>query len=305
MNARICTYCGSARGMTPAMCRVSKLGTVRTFLRVGTCSETSMHVVDRAYDHPLKLEENALEPLAGIAAGAEAYRRFGASPAAEAAAVRAAQRLVEAFREANKEINCLELIETRWQSRFQVLKYFVRGGPIGCVRMAARFGPEAVRVIDSALSEVNGELPSAPVSCAAELAKKMGASEMHAVMAAGLAGGIGFSGGGCGALGAAIWILGIQGRQEGVDKKVINARITDTIERFLKASGHEFECSEIVGRNFENAVDHNRHLREGGCAKIIEALASEDAGRMASPRSLSAQAVPSEPRVSSARKLTA
>ena len=40
----------------------------------------------------------------------------------------------------------------------------------------------------------------------AMVVKKIGASKIHAIMAAGLAGGIGFGGGACGALGTAIWI---------------------------------------------------------------------------------------------------
>ena len=47
------------------------------------------------------------------------------------------------------------------------------------------------------------------------LAQKMGASEMHAVMAAGFAGGIGLSGGACGALVAAIWITVMGHAKEG------------------------------------------------------------------------------------------
>jgi len=50
------------------------------------------------------------------------------------------------------------------------------------------------------------------------LAQKMGLSDMHTVMAAGLAGGIGLSGGACGALGAAIWIAGMNSLEEGADK---------------------------------------------------------------------------------------
>ena len=43
----------------------------------------------------------------------------------------------------------------------------------------------------------------------------MGESDIHAVMASGLAGGIGLCGGACGALGAAIWILGMKiGKEE-------------------------------------------------------------------------------------------
>jgi hypothetical protein len=108
------------------------------------------------------------------------------------------------------------------------------------------------------------------------LAQKMGVSEMHTVMAAGFAGGIGLSGGACGALGAAIWIIGMNGRKEGAGNKVINSRIGDTIDRFIKgAADFRFECSEIVGRRFENIGDHAAYLREGGCSEIIEVLATE------------------------------
>jgi len=103
----------------------------------------------------------------------------------------------------------------------------------------------------------------------------MGVSGMHTVMAAGFAGGIGLSGGACGALGAAIWIIGMNGRREGVGKEVINSRIGDTIERFLRSADFKFECSEIVGRRFENIGDHAGYLRDGGCSEIIEVLTTE------------------------------
>ena len=44
---------------------ISSLGTIGTFLKVGTCSEALCNVVDRAFDHRLKLEEHASMPLAG------------------------------------------------------------------------------------------------------------------------------------------------------------------------------------------------------------------------------------------------
>ena len=65
-----------------------------------------MSVVDRSFDHPLKLEERASMPLAGgimlhgyqcgmiwgaaLAAGAQAYRLYGPGPQAETAAIIAA-----------------------------------------------------------------------------------------------------------------------------------------------------------------------------------------------------------------------
>jgi hypothetical protein len=102
----------------------------------------------------------------------------------------------------------------------------------------------------------------------------MGASEKHATMAAGLAGGIGLSGGGCGALGAAIWILGMNGREEGLSNKVINKRINELMESFLKSSGYEYECAEIVGRKFTDIDDHADFVSRGGCEELIEALAA-------------------------------
>ena len=95
------------------------------------------------------------------------------------------------------------------------------------------------------------------------------------ILLSSFAGGIGLCGGACGALGAAIWIQGMKGRAEGASNKVINARISDTVERFQQASDYAFECTEIVGRRFESLDDHARHMREGGCSAILEALATD------------------------------
>jgi len=211
---------------------------------------------------------------ATLAAGAQAYRLLGPSPQAETQAIIAAQKLVESFRARNNNINCLELTSTEWQKSMQVVRYFIKGGPIGCVRMAARYAPVAFNEINSALSEKHIDAPSPPVSCTAMLAQKMGVSDMHMVMAAGFAGGIGLSGSACGALGAAIWIIGMNGSKERVGKiDFKDPRALDAIDRFLKYTDYEFECSEIVGRRFENIDDHAGYLRDGGCSKIIEVLA--------------------------------
>jgi hypothetical protein len=254
-----------------------------------------MGVVDASYDHPLKLEEQASAPLAGgvmmhgyqcgmlwgaaLAAGAQAYRLYGAGPKAESAAIIASQRLVDTFRTRTRgEINCFEVTEMNWRETNQILpilKFFVKGGPIGCFRMAAGYAPEAFRDIEASLSEDPTEVPSSPVSCASVLAQKMGLSEMHTAMAAGLAGGIGLSGGGCGALGAAIWIIFMNSKEvefEGFGFD--NPRASVAIDVFVESSDYEFECSEIVGRRFENVSDHAEHIRNGGCSKIIETLAN-------------------------------
>ena len=56
-----------------------------------------------------------------------------------------------------------------------------------------------------------------------------------------------------------------------------NPKAGDTIDRFIKSKSADFkfECSEIVGRRFENIGDHAGYLRDGGCSEIIEVLATK------------------------------
>jgi len=213
---------------------------------------------------------------AALAAGAQAHRLLGPGPQAETVALIAAQRLVESFSALNNNINCLEItdIDKSSSSMQMIIYFFIKGGTIGCMRMAARYAPVAFSDINTTLSEKHVEAPALPVSCAAMLAQKMGVSDMHKVMAAGFAGGIGLCGGACGALGAAIWIIGMKSSKEGTGKiNYNNPTALDAIEKFLKCTDFEFECSEIVGRRFENIDDHASYLHDGGCSKIIEALA--------------------------------
>jgi len=254
-----------------------------------------MSVVDDSFDQPLKLEEKATMPLAGglanqgyqcgmlwgaaLAAGAQAYRLYGPGSQAEAEAIKAAQRIVESFRARTKnEINCLEITEINLQGENQllpILKFIAKGGPIGCFSMAAGYAPEAFDAINSAFSEKLIEVPSPQVSCTAMLAKKMGLSDLHTVMMAGFAGGIGFSGGACGALGAAIWVSAMERPDEEIGLNIAASWVGDLTEKFLESADYEFECSAIVGRKFESVNDHADYLRDGGCSQIIEALATE------------------------------
>ena len=295
---------------------ISSLGTMRTFLKVGTCSEALCNMLDRAYDHPLTPEEHAVMPLAGgimqhgyqcgqiwgaaLAAGAQAYQLLGPSPQAEVAALLAAQRLVDSFRARNKEINCLELTEIDWHNSKQALKFFLKGGTIRCLAMSARFSKAAFNEINTALYQTSLPTVDCPVSCAAQMARLAGASDLHVVMAAGLAGGIGLSGGACGALGAAVWMIGlnrarngageapvkVDGNGAGKDAKVgekgsdwmsdfNDPRAVAAVDAFLKISGYEFECSTITGRQFANLDEHAAYLRAGGCSEIIACLAAQ------------------------------
>lgn len=246
----------------------------------------------------MELEERAADPLAGgmmhgyqcgmlwgaaLAAGAQAYRTLGKGPEAETRAIGAAQRIVESFRAQNKNINCLEITEVDLSSPTtrMIVHFLIKSGATGsCLGMAARCAKASFEEIDRAFSEKPIEVFSAPVSCSAILAQKMGASDMHRVMAAGLAGGIGLSGGGCGALGAALWIIGMNRLREGEGKIDLQTPGgPEVIERFIKCTDYEFECSKIVGRKFASVADHTSYLRAGGCSEIIEVLATAEVER--------------------------
>lgn len=287
---------GAADGRSGSRQRVTFWHGVRAFLRLGTCSEAVMNVVDRGLGRPLEREESATVPLAGgmmqhgyqcgmlwgatLAAGAEAFGRFGAGPLAETRAIQAAQRVVASFRTQAKSINCFEITELDWvhARRGQILRFIARGGPVGCFRMAGRYGRMAFREIEASMAESQTDVPEAPVSCAALVARKLGASEMHAVMAAGCAGGLGLCGGACGALGAAVWMAGMpDGPARPKKLSVEYPRQRALVERLLKTTDYELECSKITGRLFESVSDHAAYLREDGCARVIETLATSGA----------------------------
>jgi hypothetical protein len=259
-----------------------------------------MSVLDHAEGYPMDTEEHASGILAGgiansgyqcgmlwgmaLAAGAQAYRSYGAGPKAEYGAVLTAQKMVASFRTCNrpKEINCMEILGMNFNEKMtagKAVKYIFTGKLGGVMRclttMAGKSAKTGFRDINGTLSEIHYKEQPAPVSCAALLAQKMGASETYTVMAAGLAGGIGLSGGGCGALGTAIWLKEIEHTRTKPGEKLDYSQSSQIINRFLKASNYQYECVEITGRKFKDVKEHAEFLRGGGCAKIIEVLATQ------------------------------
>lgn len=240
----------------------------------------------------MTFEEHAASPLSGglvqhgyqcgmiwgstLSAGAQAFKKYGPGAKAEAIAIKAGRQIVESFLKLNNTFNCMEITDlTESSSNMDMFIYFfLKGGTVGCMKMAAKYSPIAYREIKKVLSEEPPDSPpSEPVSCASLLMKKLGASDQHCTMASGFAGGIGLCGGACGALGAAIWYIGMQksaAKNGKVDYK--EPESLEAIERFLKASDYEFECADIVGRKFKDVQDHATFIQSGGCSEIIETL---------------------------------
>jgi hypothetical protein len=213
---------------------------------------------------------------AALAAGAHSYHLYGAGPEAEAGAIGAAQRLVESFRDQNHNINCSEITNIdRTSTTMKMIVYFlIKGGTIGCMRMAAGYAKAAFGEINGAFSENTIIADDYPMSCSSVLARKLGASELHTTMVAGLAGGIGLCGGGCGALGTALWIAGMKSVEKPGSKiSFKNPQALDIIDRFMKATSYEFECSKITGRKFADINDHADYVKSGGCRELIATLA--------------------------------
>ena len=79
--------------------------------------------------------------------------------------------------------------------------------------------------------------------------------------------------GACGALGAAMWITGMNNPEEKTGLTADGTKVGEMMDTFLEASGHEFECVEIVGRSFEDEADQAQHVAGNGCAGLLEAMA--------------------------------
>jgi hypothetical protein len=251
-----------------------------------------MSVVDDSYGYDLGPEEHATTPMAGglaqlgyqcgqvwgsaLAAGARAYDLFGGGAAGQAAALHASGRLIARFGRSYGSVNCSDLIGMEWKEidLAHFAKYVARGGPVKCFSMTAGFGKATRAEIDAALAEERPAGAALPVSCAALLAERRGASERHATMLAGFAGGVGLSGEGCGALGAALWLAALDETRRGGNVDLMNPRHMAVVEKFLGAIDGGFECAAIVGRKFADPQEHAAYVAAGGCARILDVLAS-------------------------------
>jgi len=187
------------------------------------------------------------------------------------------QRLAQLFAADYGDINCAELTELSFNKpqAKDVLKYVGSGRILRCFTMSGSFSQTTYREINAAMDGAPSKAPEPPVSCAALLLQRVGAPELHQTMAAGFAGGIGLSGGGCGALGAAIWLISLKEAEAGALKlNLASPTGQAAIERYLAAADYQYECAAVVGRQFSDVHDHATYLRGGGCEQIIEALAA-------------------------------
>ncbi len=264
--------------------------TKRLFIKLGTCSRTLFYILNREFGHPQETEECASDPLAGgimrlgyqcgmlwgstLAAGAEAYRRSANRDQALVLAMSATQSLMASFLNRIQSANCSYITSCDFNSKLSMTKYLLTGKFISCFKLAEHWAPEAIKAAAEGMSRVPANPPATPLSCASVVAQEMGAGEAEIVMVAGLAGGLALSGNACGALGAAIWLNTLSWCRKQPRKSAYNnIRATKTLTAFYAAANNDLLCHKIAGRRFDSIADHTEFIKNGGCEKLIKALA--------------------------------
>jgi len=271
----------------------------KVFREKGTCSQTFFYLFDRQFEHVKQTEERASDSLAGgilqrgyqcgmlwgsaLAIGAEAYRRFDDLDQAMRVAVTATQAVMMSFAERENTINCRDITRCDFSSKWSFAKYFLSGRFLHCFKLAQEWAPDAIEAALQGLEEGDKLIGSEKrslrnsVNCASLVAKKLGASEEEMVMVAGFAGGLGMSGGGCGALSAAIWMRSLNWSRGHVGKSSFkNPDAIRVLEAFEEEADGRILCSELSGQKFESYDRHSNFIKDGGCENLILALTSFD-----------------------------
>ena len=218
-----------------------------------------------------------------LAIGAEAHKRCEDLDQEMRVAVLATQRVMASFSEKENTINCREITQCDFSSKWSFAKYFLSGRFLHCFKLAQEWAPDAIEAALQGLEEgdtwIEAEKRSLKnyVNCASLVAKKLGASEEEMVMVAGFAGGLGMSGGGCGALSAAIWMRSLAWCREHEEKSSFkNPEAIRVAEAFEEVTDGRILCSELSGQKFKSYYDHADFIRQGGCNKLIHTLTCFD-----------------------------
>lgn len=263
------------------------------FMKKGTCSNTLFYILNRESGHLKENEERAADPLAGglmqtghqcgmlwgstLAVGAEAFRRQGKNrDQAIAAAITATQHLVEAFSKTARSVDCRDITGCDFNSKLGLWKAFFFGRFIRCFALVDKWALKAIQAEAEGLSLAQTVLPEQPISCASEVAQRMGASDEEMVMVAGFAGGIGLSGNACGALAAAIWMNTLVWCKKHPGKTppyFNNPNTKNILKEFYGATDAKILCHEITGKYFKTIGEHAEFIKNNGCDKLLQVLA--------------------------------
>ena len=260
----------------------------KIFRKLGTCSRTFFYLLDREFGNLMVNEERAADPLAGgimqqgyqcgmlwgasLAVGAEAYKTCAHTSQAIIVAVEATRSLINSFVDQEQTSQCREITKCDFTNNLSFAKYLLSGRFLHCFQLAEDWAPEAVAAARNALESKPHNFDYS-MSCATEVARKMGASDEEAIMVAGFAGGLGLAGSGCGALSAAIWMSALEwcrAHEKGSATKDQHGK--EILKSFLQQTDGQVQCRDICKRSFDSLDEHTTYMMEGGCSKLIEQL---------------------------------
>ncbi len=260
----------------------------QVFKKLGTCSRTFFYLLNREFGTSMEAEERASDLLAGgimkkgyqcgmlwgasLAAGTEAFRVCAHKSQAIAVSIEATRLLMDSFETHESTTQCREITKCNFESRLSFAKYMISGRFLHCFQLAEDWAPEAVKKAKKAIQNKPVDFEHA-ISCATEVARKMGASEKEMVMVAGFAGGLGLSGSGCGALSAALWMNALSWCREHKTVSATEDPIAKELMRaFSEFTGEKYLCEEISQTHFSSVKEHTNYIKHGGCKELIEAL---------------------------------
>ncbi len=260
----------------------------KVFRKKGTCSRTFFYLLNRHFGHLKEKEERASDTLAGglmsrgyecgmlwgtsLAVGAEAYRRCNHLSQACTLSIEATKFVMHSFIERENTSQCREITRCDFSNKISFAKYMLSGRFLHCFELAELWAPEAISKAMKGLADKPHDFKSA-LSCSAEVAKKMGATEEQMVMVAGFAGGLGLSGGACGALAAAIWMNACRWCEENSKGKVTHdPKAKELMTLFDSENQGKIMCRDISGQRFHSVQEHTSYLKNGGCQALIERL---------------------------------
>lgn len=263
--------------------------TKKVFRKLGACSHTLFHLLNRDLGNANEIKEYASDSLAGgimakgyqcgmlwgasLAVGAECFKRFENRNEAIGVAILATQQLMQSFLKREESIDCKEITNCDFSSKLSFAKYILTGRVFHCFNLAEKWVPEAIETAKQSLKQEALELPQICISCASEVAKKMGANDEEMIMVAGFAGGLGLSGNACGALSAAIWMNSIKWCKENQKKSSFNnPNANSTLQKFIETTKSEMLCEKISGQRFDTLEKHTEFIEKGGCRKLITVL---------------------------------
>ena len=271
-----------------------KLNPRKIFLKCGTCSRAMYHLLNHEFDNISPDEEKASDLLAGgiamkghqcgmlwggaLAIGSESFRRYSNINEATAAAINASKYLIESFRRRAGTVNCRDITKVNWEKKSHLVVFFLKTVAQGfvfspCFNFMNKWTSEAIQAANKGLSEISVQ-GNPCLSCAAEVVKKMGASDEVSATVAGLAGGIGLSGNGCGALSAVIWYKMLEwGKGNPGKTPTNNPEVKEILKIFYNQTSSEMLCHKISGRRFTTISDHTEYVKNGGCRNLLDALA--------------------------------